>query len=60
MRAVAQSLAVKSLQMEDDQLQGLLAYLGFRFNSNNEGYDSNNDIYNGLFYAVKNFDKRLL
>ncbi|ADR20873.1 hypothetical protein MATR_15010 [Marivirga tractuosa] len=56
MRAVAQSLAVKSLQMEDDQLQGILAYLGFKFNINNAGYDSNNDIYNGLFYAVKNFD----
>ncbi|MGM0582224.1 MAG: High-affnity carbon uptake protein Hat/HatR [Bacteroidota bacterium] len=56
LRAIAQSLAVKSLQMEDDQLQGLLAYLGFKFNINNEGYDSNNDIYNGLFYAVKNFD----
>jgi len=56
LRAIAQSLAVKSHQMEDDQLQGLLAYLGFKFNINNEGYDSNNDIYNGLFYAVKNFD----
>lgn len=56
LRAIAQSLAVKSQQMEDDQLQGLLAFLGFRFNINNEGYDSNNDIYNGLFYAVKNFD----
>jgi WD40 repeat protein/energy-coupling factor transporter ATP-binding protein EcfA2 len=56
LRAIAQSLSVKSLQMEDDQLQGLLAYLGFKFNINNEGYDSNNDIYNGLFYAVKNFD----
>jgi WD40 repeat protein/flagellar biosynthesis GTPase FlhF len=56
LRAIAQSLAVKSLQLEDDQLQGILAYLGFKFNTNNEGYDSNNDIYNGLFYAVKNFD----
>lgn len=56
LRAIAQSLAVKSQQMEDNQLQGLLAFLGFRFNINNEGYDSNNDIYNGLFYAVKNFD----
>ncbi|WNB18837.1 nSTAND1 domain-containing NTPase [Marivirga arenosa] len=57
LRAIAQSLAVKSLQMEDDQLQALLAYLGFKYNINNEGYDSNNDIYNGLFYAVKNFDQ---
>jgi len=56
LRAIAQSLAVKSRQTEDDQLQGILAYLGFKFNINNEGYDSNNDIYNGLFYAVKNFD----
>ncbi|HET8859752.1 High-affnity carbon uptake protein Hat/HatR [Marivirga sp.] len=56
MRAIAQSLAVKSEQMEEDQLQGLLALYGFVFNINNEGYDSNNDIYNGLFYALKNFD----
>ncbi len=56
MRAVAQALATKSLQIEDDQLRGLLAYLGFQFNEENQGYDSNNDIYNGLFYAVKAMD----
>ncbi|SMG18310.1 WD40 repeat [Marivirga sericea] len=56
LRAIAQSLAVKSLQMEDDQLRAHLAYLGFRYNINNEGYENNNDVYNGLFYAVKNFD----
>jgi WD40 repeat protein len=56
MRAVAQALATKSLQIEDDQLRGLLAYLGYQFNEENEGYDSNNDVYNGLFYAVKALD----
>jgi len=56
MRAVAQALATKSLQIEDDQLRGLLAYLGYEFNEENEGYDSNNDVYNGLFYAVKALD----
>lgn len=56
LRAIASSLAVKSLQQEDDQLQGILAVLGFKFNINNEGYENNNDIYNGLFYAVKSFD----
>ncbi|WKV11763.1 nSTAND1 domain-containing NTPase [Marivirga harenae] len=56
MRAIASSLSVKSLQQEDDELKGLLALLGFRFNINNEGYENNNDIYNGLFYAVKNYD----
>lgn len=56
LRAIASSLSVKSLQQEDDQLKGLLALLGHRFNINNEGYENNNDIYNGLFYAIKNFD----
>ena len=56
LRAIAQSLAVKSLQVEDPQLQASLAVLGFQFNINNEGYDSNNDIYNGLFYAIKRFE----
>jgi WD40 repeat protein len=56
LRAIASSLAVKSLQQEDDQLKAHLAYLGFRYNINNEGYESNNDVYNGLFYALKTFD----
>jgi len=56
LRAIASSLSVKSLQKEDNQLRAHLAYLGFRYNINNEGYESNNDIYNGLFYAVKTLD----
>ncbi|MBK6266236.1 High-affnity carbon uptake protein Hat/HatR [Marivirga sp. S37H4] len=58
MRALAQKLAVKSQQQqEDDSLKALLAYYGYKFNINNAGYDSDNDIYNGLFYAVKALDK---
>jgi len=56
LRAIASSLSVKSLQKEDNQLRAHLAYLGFRYNINNEGYESNNDVYNGLFYAVKTLD----
>ena len=56
MRTVAQAIATKSLQIEDKQLKGRLAYYGFKLNEENQGYDSNNDIYNGLFYAVKSLD----
>ncbi len=58
MRQLAQKLAVKSQQQqENDSLKALLAYYGYKFNENNEGYDNDNDIYNGLFYAVKALDK---
>lgn len=57
MRELAQKLAVKSQQQqEDDTLKAILAYYGYQFNETNAGYDSDNDIYNGLFYAVKAFD----
>jgi hypothetical protein len=56
-RTLAQAVSVKSLQIEDNQLQGLLAYVGYQFNEDNAGYDTNNDIYNGLFYAVKSLDE---
>lgn len=55
-RTLAQAIAVKSLQTEDNELQSCLAILGYQFNEENQGYDSNNDIYNGLFYAIKSLD----
>lgn len=56
MQSIATKLAVKSIQNEDDQLSAILAYLAYRFNRDNGGYENDNDIYNGLFYAVKGFE----
>ncbi len=57
MRNLAQKLAVKSLQeKESEELKAILAYYSYHFNERYAGYDSDNDIYNGLFYAIKALD----
>ncbi len=59
MRNLAQKLAVKSQQeIEDNELKAIQAIYGYTFNEEYAGYDSDNDIYNGLFYAVKALDPK--
>lgn len=54
MLSIAQSMAVKSVQISDDkQLKALVAYQAYLFNKNFEGHEHNPDVYLGLYYAVK-------
>lgn len=55
--SVAQSMAVKSLQLDDDpELQAINAQQAYRFHTENGGYEYHTDIYNGLYYAIKNIE----
>lgn len=51
-QSVAQSMAVKSLSIEDDNLKGLLAQQAYTFNKNYEGRTYDPYIYNGLYSAM--------
>ncbi len=55
MLAIGKSMAIKSTQLREEQkvLKGLLAQQAFIFNSENEGDKYDNDIYDGLYYAIK-------
>lgn len=56
MISIAKSLALKSTQIDDHQLQTIMAVLAFKLNQENGGYENDNDIYNGLFRALKSMD----
>jgi energy-coupling factor transporter ATP-binding protein EcfA2/Na+-transporting methylmalonyl-CoA/oxaloacetate decarboxylase gamma subunit len=51
--AQAKAMAVKSKELNDPEQQALIAQQAFKFNSEHEGYVYDNDIYNGLYYALK-------
>ena len=52
--SVAQSMAVKSLQVDNDtNLKALLAYQAYLFNLNNQGATHHTDVYSGLYDALK-------
>lgn len=51
-QSVAQSMAVKSLSIEDNNLKGLLAQQAYIFNKNYEGRVYDPYIYNGLYAAM--------
>ncbi len=51
--SIAQSMAVKSLQVGDTTRKGLVAYQAYLFNKNNGGSPTNHDVYNALYYALK-------
>lgn len=54
MLSKAQSMAVKSVQIENDKnLQGLVAYQAYLFNKTYEGMEHHPDVYLGLYYALK-------
>ncbi len=54
MLSIAQGMAVKSLQIQDNQLEGLVAQQAYMFNMKYDGIKHDRYIYNGLYYALKN------
>jgi WD40 repeat protein len=57
--AQAKAMAVKSRELNDPEQEALIAQQAFKFNSEHEGYVYDNDIYNGLYTALKKFDHPL-
>jgi energy-coupling factor transporter ATP-binding protein EcfA2 len=54
MLSIARSMAVKSVQIEEnDELKALLAYQAYEFNEEYGGDIFNPDIFDGLYYALK-------
>lgn len=52
-RAIAKAMAIKSVQITDEEQAGLLAQQAYNFNTEFEGYVYDNDIYDGLYNALK-------
>jgi len=52
--SIAQSMAVKSVQMDEDTMRkGLLAMQAYKFYNENGGNPNQHEIYDGLYYALK-------
>lgn len=58
-RAIAKAIAIKSTQLGDAEQEGLLAQQAFNFNTSFKGYKYDNDIYDGLYWALKKYDDPL-
>lgn len=53
--AVAKAIAIKSKELSNDpEQQALVAETGYLFNRQQKGYPFEDDIYNGLYFALKN------
>lgn len=53
--SIAKAMAIKSKELQSDpQEQSLLAQQAYNFNVTHNGYRYDNDIYNGLFSALRN------
>jgi hypothetical protein len=57
--ATGKAMAIKSKDIPDPELQALLAQHAYMFNTEYRGYPYDNDVYNGLFYALKVHDAAL-
>jgi len=58
--AQAKAMALKSLELSSQlELEGLLAQQAYMFNTEYGGDEYDNDIYNGLYYALRNNDHLL-
>lgn len=57
--AIANAISVKSTQVNDPQLKGLLAQQAYIFDNRYNKYEYNPEIYDGLYYALKEFDHPL-
>jgi hypothetical protein len=58
--AQAKAMALKSQELSSNSVEeALLAQQAFNFNKAYKGYPHDNDIYNGLFYALKTLDHSL-
>jgi WD40 repeat protein len=53
MISIAQSMAVKSLNIQQTDTKALLAYQAYLFNSEYGGNSYDNYIYDGLYYAKR-------
>jgi len=55
--SIAKQMALKSTQLRSEQatLKGLMAQQAFMFNLQYQGDPSDNDIYDGLYYAIKEY-----
>ncbi|MEO1050101.1 MAG: High-affnity carbon uptake protein Hat/HatR [Bacteroidota bacterium] len=51
--AISKAMAIKSTQIEEGNLKGLLAQQAYVFNKEYDGYSYDNDVYDGLYYAIK-------
>lgn len=60
--AIGKSMAIKSTQLREEQkeLKGLLAQQAYIFNIENGGDKYDNDIYDGLYYAIKDLKDPLV
>ncbi|MTI22594.1 WD40 repeat domain-containing protein, partial [Fulvivirga sp. RKSG066] len=60
--ALGKAMGLKSTQLRTEQkeLKGLLAQHAYLFNSKYEGDPYDNDIYDGLYYAIKELDDPLV
>jgi len=51
--AIAKAIALKSKELQDKEQRALLAQQAYNFNLKYSGYAYNNEVYNGLFGALK-------
>ena len=52
--SIAKAMAIKSKELNSDpEQQSLLAQQAYNFNTAHNGYPYDNDVYNGLFYALR-------
>lgn len=58
-RAIAKAMAIKSVQLNDPEQEALLAQQAYNFNTSFKGYRYDNDIYDGLYNALKKFQDPL-
>ena len=58
--SIAKAMAIKSKELSNDPVQqALLAQQAYNFNKAHDGYAYDNDIYNGLFFALRSQDHPL-
>lgn len=57
--AKAKAMALKSKEINDPELQGLLAQHAYIFNTRYDGYAYDDAVYNGLYAALKSFNDGL-
>jgi energy-coupling factor transporter ATP-binding protein EcfA2 len=57
--AQAKAMAVKSKEVNDPEEEALMAQQAYNFNTTYKGYTYDNDIYNGLYAALKKYDHPL-
>jgi len=57
--AIANAMAVKSTQLNDPQLKGLLAQQAYIFDEEYSTYNYSPEVYDGLYYALKEFNHPL-